>query len=378
MLRFFQEYAPKDNDDRKKKLDTYGVLPNMNNRLCLKSELKASRNVPDEMVEIYETIFGKDLKEEWIDNAFDTIIELQPVLPSDVAGEIEKALMVDMKRDCEHKYDKEVRRIILKVRESAEWAEWFVHINDKKESYTFSMQSWKAQKSLFTLMDNLEDDDLERLAKLGEDSNIADLIDKMERIQELEYESAARFNHLHTIGKHIEDVLRESIGDDSIKAVMPESKDDVLMADDIQDGQDIVVNLRVNGEWREIYYIEVKSKWDFSVEPAHMSTRQVRMASLHPDNYALCCVDLRPYINDDLANLPKETIIGATMVKMDIGGTLFPLISSILDAERQSDDVQIKISEYRSNISAKVFVQGEPFGALIAKIEDIARKSLKN
>ena len=47
------------------------------------------------------------------------------------------------------------------------------------------MQSGKAQKSLFTLMDNLEDDDLERLSKLGEDGNIAELIDKMERIQQL-------------------------------------------------------------------------------------------------------------------------------------------------------------------------------------------------
>ena len=240
------------------------------------------------------------------------------------------------------------------------------------------MQSGKAQKSLFTLMDNLEDDDLERLSKLGEDGNIAELIDKMERIQQLEYESAARFNHLHTIGKHIEDVLRESIGTDAIKAVMPENKDDVIVADDIQDGQDIIINLKVNGDWKEIYYIEVKSKWDFSIEPAHMSTRQVRMASLHSDKYALCCVDLRPYKNEDLANLPKDKILGATKVKMDIGRTLFPLMSNILDAEKQSDDVQIKISEYRSNISAKVFEQGEPFGALIAKIEEVARTELNN
>lgn len=378
LLRFLQAYAPKDNDDRKKKLDTYGVLPNMNNGLCLKSELKASRDVPDEMVEIYKTIFGKDLKDEWIDKAFDAIVDLQPVLPSDVSGEIEKALVADMKQDGEHKFDKEVRRIILKIRESEEWAEWFGHINDKKESYTFSMQSGKAQKSLFTLMDNLKDDDLERLAKLGEDGNIADLIDKMERIQELEYESAARFNHLHTIGKHIEDVLRESIGSDAIKAVMPENKDDVIVADDIQDGQDIIINLKVNDEWKEIYYIEVKSKWDFSIEPAHMSTRQVRMASLHADKYALCCVDLRPYKDEDLANLPKEKILGATKVKMDIGRTLFPLMSNILDAEKQSDDVQIKISEYRSNISAKVFEQGEPFGALINKIEEVARMELNH
>lgn len=40
--------------------------------------------------------------------------------------------------------------------------------------------------------------------------------------------------------------------------------------------------------------MEVKSKWDFN-EAAHMSMRQIHMACLHPDEYALCCVDLRPY-----------------------------------------------------------------------------------
>ena len=56
--------------------------------------------MPDEMVEIYKTIFGKDLKDEWIDKALDAIVDLQPVMPSDVAGEIEKALVSDMKQDA--------------------------------------------------------------------------------------------------------------------------------------------------------------------------------------------------------------------------------------------------------------------------------------
>ena len=76
--------------------------------------------------------------------------------------------------------------------------------------------------------------------------------------------------------------------------------------------------------------------------------------------------------------LPKEKILGATKVKMDIGRTLFPLMSNILDAEKQSDDVQIKISEYRSNISAKVFEQGEPFDVLMAKIEEVAKMELNH
>ena len=139
------------------------------------------------------------------------------------------------------------------------------------------MKTGDAQKSLFSLMDNLDDDSLARLAKLGENGNIGALISKMEKIELQEKESTARFNHLHAIGKHIEDVLRGRIGKDVIKADMPETKEDVITADDIQDGQDIVVRLCVNGIWKEIFYVEVKSKWDFN-EPAHMSCRNLKLS----------------------------------------------------------------------------------------------------
>lgn len=374
LLRFLTEYNPKENEERKKRLDAYGVLPNQMGALCLKSDLKARRDVPDEMVDIYKAIFGKDLREEWIDEAFDSIVDLQPVHASDVADDIEKALVTDMKQEGERKFDKVVRKIILKIGDSTDWENWFGQINEKKATYTFSMQSGRAQKSLFSLMDNCSDDHLEQLAKYGK--NIEGLLDKLDSIEKQERDSAARFNHLHTIGKHIEDVLRERIGQDVVSIKMPESKDDNNVdVNDEQNGQDIVVKVLKNGEWKNIFFVEVKSKWDFN-EAAHMSMRQVRMASLNPDMYALCCVDLRPYKDQDLKNLSESVILDATHVKMDIGTTLFPMVSGILDADKQPDETFIKISEYRSNIPAKVFEVGEPFNALLAKIEQKAREVL--
>ena len=226
-------------------------------------------------------------------------------------------------------------------------------------------------------MDNLDDDNLERLAKLGESGKMNDLLNKLENIEKQEYESAARFNHLHTIGKHIETVLRNKIGQEYVDLEMPENKDEVLSVGDIQDGQDIIVKLMVNNEWKNVFYIEVKSKWDFNVDQAHMSPSQIRMASRHQDEYALCCVDLRPYKHRTLTELTEEEVIGATKVKMDIGYQLEPMMEKILEADAKSDEVQIKISDYRSNMSAKVFEQGEPFSVLIAKIEQIARENLK-
>ena len=49
------------------------------------------------------------------------------------------------------------------------------------------------------------------------------------------------------------------------------------------------------------------------------------------------------------------------------------MIKEILEADERPDNEQIKISEYRSNMSAKVFEIGEPFEALLNKIEDIVK-----
>lgn len=116
-------------------------------------------------------------------------------------------------------------------------------------------------------------------------------------------------------------------------------------------------------------------------EPAHMSTRQVRMAVLHLEKYALCCVDLREHKNEDLENLPSETIVECTRVKMGIGDILNPMIKAILESDNRSDDEQIKISEYRSNMGAKIFEVGESFDTLLNKIENVVNftlHSLKN
>ena len=372
LLRFLQEYAPNENEDKKKKLDTYGVLPNQNAALCLKSSLKANKGVPEEMVEIYKAVFNKDLKDEWIDPEFENLIELPIVTPKAVAQTIETSIVDDMKLDTHH-FEKVVRRIILKVGESKDWQDWFGTIDDKKATYTFSMQSGRAQKSLFSLMDNCSDDNLEQLAKYGK--NIEGLLNKLSTLEKQERDSAARFNHLHTIGKHIEDVLRERIGKDVVSIAMPKDKEDDVDVDDVQDGQDIVVKVQKDGNWKNIFYVEVKSKWDFN-EAAHMSMRQVRMASLNPDDYALCCVDLRQHKDKDLANLPESIILAATKVKLDIGKTLFPMMSGILSTDKQPDETVIKISEYRSNIPAKVFEVGEPFEKLLEKIEAKAKAAL--
>ena len=373
---FLTEYSPSTNDEHKKRLDDYGVLPNQKGELCLMKDLHMNNGVPHEMATIYLTIFGKDLHEKWVDEDFEDIIPLTKDEPKDIATTIEGSLVTDMKQEAkDRKFEKIVRTIVLKIAESKEWEDWFCQINDKKATYTFSMKSGNAQKSLFSLMD-IDDENLERLAKLGETGSIEYMLDKMERQQELEYENEARFNHLHAIGKHIEDVMRNKIGSDLVQVESPTRTEGHTIAEDVQNGQDIIVRIKNGEEWTDVYYVEVKSKWDFT-EPAHMSTRQIKMAAQHPDEYALCCVDLREHKNEDLENLPSETILECTRVKMGIGDVLNPMVKTILEADNRSDDEQIKISEYRSNMGAKVFEVGDPFAVLLNRIEYLVRKRLE-
>lgn len=183
LKRFLTEYAPSLNEERKKKLDDYEVLPNQNNVLCKLNDLKRNAGCED-LVNIYKTVFDKDLKDGWIDSDFESIIALSDDKPEDIANKIETMLVADMKQDniIDRKFQKTVREIILKIAKDKRWESWFGQINDKKATYTFGMKSGNAQESLFSLMD-LEDGDIGRLAKLNENGQLPDLIKQMERMK---------------------------------------------------------------------------------------------------------------------------------------------------------------------------------------------------
>lgn len=369
---FLALYSPKTNSEHKSRLNLYRVLPNQNNELCLMEDLVQNTGVPEQLADIYQTVFNDDLHSKWIDPQFECLVDLDKDTPTEVATKVEHTIVEDMKQETNRRYDKEVRDIILKIAESKDWKTWFTQIDEKKAKYIFNMQSGDAQKSLFSLMD-LSETTLGRLAQVAETGDIETVLDKMEMLQQKELDDKARFNHLHAIGKHIENVLRERIKSEIFD--VKTSQEQNTYADDMQNGQDIVIRVNKSGEWKEVYYIEVKSKWDFS-EPAHMSAYQIRKATLNPDRYALCCVDLRDYRNEDLINLPEEVIISSTKVKLDIGKQLGKMVQNILNADNCPDDVQIKISDYRSNMSARVFSEGDSIDSLISAIEEHLNKEL--
>lgn len=377
VVGFLKEYAVIKDKEYVDKLDTYGVIPNWHDVLCLKKDLCKNDGVPEEFVRYYKTIYNKDLLDDWICKELAPYFELSALTSKDIASKIQEALENDMSEKGEKHFTKILREIILKLGERTDWKELFGHVEEKKATYTFNMKSGEAQKSLFALMD-LDDNELQDLANISAEGKMSDLIDKIQKQIKQERVIAARFAHLQTIGEHVEEVLLKAIDNDVVQVVYPKDKDEYVDASNRQNGQDIVISVKRHDQTlEEIYYIEVKSKWDFN-EAAHMSPNQVKKACQNPDKYCLCCVDLREHKEEDLVNLPQQVILDCTNVKMDIGRTLQPLMKEIIEADGRSDEVQIKISDYRSNMSSKVFEKGEPFqkllDTLVAKAQEVLQR----
>lgn len=374
LKRFLTEYAPSANEDRKKKLDDYGVLPNQNNVLCKLKDLKRNAGCED-LVRIYKTVFDKDLKDGWIDSDFESVVALIEDKPEDIANKIEITLVADMKQDNikDRKFQKTVREIILKIAKDKRWESLFGQINDKKATYTFGMKSGNAQESLFSLMD-LEDGDLGRLAKLNENGQLPDLIKQMERIKELEDEKTSHFNFCLRIGKSIENEIRKALDTDLFEVVTRKEIDEDLTVNDIQNGQDIIIK---NAAGDPVYFVEVKAKWNFDIDTyAHMSLNQLRMAARNPECYSLCCVDLTDKSKIDIpANSTSEfveqhvdEIIANTRVHLEIGKEIHDIMQPILDADADITETKMRIGDYRGNMTKTAFQQGDTFRALVERI----------
>ena len=73
-----------------------------------------------------------------------------------------------------------------------------------------------------------------------------------------------------------------------------------------------------------------------------------------------------------------NSILECTNVKMGIGEILNPMLKAILEADNRSDDEQIKISEYRSNMGASIFEKGDSLDVLLNTIETKIRQKLSS
>lgn len=376
LLRFLTEYATSKDSIRSEKLNLYSVIPSQKGVLRRKDDLKKNVGISEELALIYLNVVGIDLHEDWIDPAYeDLYADYKTQEPKDIVSEIQNKLVEDMREGAAHKFEKIVRQIILNISESTEWADWFKSIDDNKAKYTFSMASGDAQKGIFSIMD-MEDEDILRLAELNNHGQLPELIGKMERQLQLDNEKKSTFAFCYRIGKAIENRIRLRLGNELLEVQMRKQLEDDLSVDDIQNGQDMII--RYDG--RNIYYVEVKAKWNFDMDNyAHMSTNQVRMAALHPECYALCCVDLSdptkvsvpPDSSEEYIAKHESEIFAQTKVHMHIGEELSDIMRPIQEAENDISGKKIRLGDYRANITKSAFKSGNSLDELI---EDILKR----
>lgn len=377
LLDFLTEYTSSKNSDWIEKLDSYGIIPNQLNHLCIRKNLLKNVNIDPELAQIYQTVTGKDLKEGWVDDSYNGLLTFDEQKAEDIADEIQKQIEMALKEE-DNKYDNILLQIIPKLTDN-KWATLFDRINDKKETIVFKMKSGDDQKNLFVLM-RLESNQLCRLAKLANKGNVEQLLNDLEDIRRQQEEQRQKFNFCNRIGKYIEDELRKYLQNDLLEAKTRKTQNEVLETSDIQNGQDIIIKY----DNKEIYYIEVKAKWNFVVDYyAHMSINQMKMATKNADKYALCCVNLS---SSSTANIPVDSteeyvaahikdIIDNTKVHLNIGDELKDIMEPILEADADKSETKIRIGNYQANISRTAFLSGNNFNDLVEVIKQKIQKS---
>lgn len=348
----------------KKQAGMYSIFPNHYYSLCMADELR--KNVIDsdkceDLLRIYETELGEDLRDGLVHQEFEDYWDFEELRVETISKEIEEQL-------AEDGYSSRTTIEIIERIDSDEegWGKLFKNIRDNKQNIFFkNAVSGTKKNDVYRLMKN-DEKTLATLADLAEQSNMTEILYKAQQLIERERQEKENFELMYSIGKHVEDMIREKITDelgDKLQVRIQEENCH-LAVDDIQNGQDIIISQ--DGE--DVYYIEVKSKRNF-LSPAYMSKNQIRMACRNKDRYALCCVDLSSAICLDIANPTMEEILTHTRFKNDIGNLLAPLVTPALKAEEDVEDKEIKLNgDYSASIPKRLFTVGLSMDEMVSLI----------
>lgn len=336
----------------------YVIIPNQEGELRKVSELnvlagaeRMASNVKATLYDIYQKTYNATLGQKIVDDDYAWMCAFNELEPKKVCREINDALAEDGYTNPV------VIEIIDKLDQEDEngvWKEWFKTIDDNKANIFLSRLKGAERASTYKFMKA----DALRKAKLLElidHPDFDDLIMKAKEFIQNEHERHIVFTHMLSIGKEIEDKLRNAL-DESLLEVQYRREDEKMQVGDVQDGQDIII--RYKGDI--IYYVEVKSKWNFN-EPAHMSVNQMRQAVLNPDNYALCCVELSGYSSAMVETIPVQTILDHCYVHLDIGHKLSDLIEAIVKDDSDAN-THIKIYDYRCDLNKGFFTSSSHRG----------------
>lgn len=352
----------------------YAILPNQEEKMCKVADLNilaGAENLQSEVIEKLYDIYSKTntgtLGEIIVDDDYSWMCLFDKLEPKKVCHDINETL-------SENGYSNPVVIEIIDLLDHEEcecWKEWFKTIDDNKANIFLSRLKGAERTSTYKFM-KADANKKAKLLALMDRPDFDEIIKKAEDFIQTERERNIVFKHMLSIGKEIEKKLRTAL-DENLLEVQYRKQYEKMEVGDIQNGQDIVIKYR----GKEIYFIEVKSKWNFD-EPAHMSTNQMHQAVLCPDNYALCCVELTKFNSSEVETLSIETILENCYDHLDIGHKLSKLLKSIVD-DTSDAEMNVKIYDYKCNLK-KGFFTSSPYKGLqplVNKIVFAAHKANK-
>lgn len=374
LAAFVKELINTQDDNKKKRLNDYGIIPNRLFELRRPQDLKKSATtlIPENVLDLYKELTDvlnyheiSDYRSILVHKDFVDFYDYPECKASDITAKMEELI-----REQDEDYSlPETRAVVLKIIEGIDNGEWpdcsiFRDIRDKKATIFFkNTVSGEKSKHIYTLL-RQDKNVLEDLAEMTADPNFGYVIAYARELLQQKIEEESDFQFKKAIGNHIEALLREKLGDSVDK--------ENFQFFDVQDGQDIVVFYRD----RPIFFVEVKTKWNFtSSGPAYMSKNQVLKACEKRDSYALCCVDLSNY------NLPDRSypesldrILDCIKMKFEIGDNLVTLLKPSMEANSADPENNISIDgDFKARIPAGAFRSGDSFDDLVSRIIEQAR-----
>lgn len=302
-------------------------------------ELDATR-----LKNIHESVMGVDIRERLVHPDFERVLSyFKPeILPGkDLALKVEGQLMEQpLEKITEHSKKDEIFKIIRLIADypGTKWGTFFPNINEKRADIVLAkIESPKTKDDLFNII-SLKDHQIEQLGNLAKDKNFEKIIELGRKAFQEAASKHSDFEFKKEIGVMIEDLIRHRIQKE-VAGLLVQVQMEVQVREQ-QRGQDMVVFLG----GREVYYIEVKSRWQagYSTTLSHL---QAERAAGNPDCYALCCVDLTSYFPTGEAKrhviTAVEQIEGLIRVLPDIGSKVDALTADVRVAEKTPEAIKL-------------------------------------
>lgn len=337
----------------------YAIFPNRNKCMCSLSDLSVCDVVDEGLFDLYTMVVGTDLNDQLVWAELEKLANFKKKTIKNIGDEIDEKLKAE-------DYKNKAVLTIIRHLDKNEWLDCFPNINLQKRELQYNQCDENVRDSIYRLqMKDNEGLMLVRMANLAETENVNDILDYAEKQVQEQKEKTQQLEFKFAVGKAIEDALREKIGNDL-----------EFKPEDVQNGQDMII--RKNG--LPVYYIEVKSKWNFE-QPAYLSHNQVEQAVSERDHYALICVDCRkedsnmeygggcglaPDATYQEILEKRPAMLAHTWVHTDIGKQLAPIMNGILEAKKGDEESTIKVDgDFNGRIPLKVFVNGMTYQQFI-------------